>query len=151
MELYDDRNLWYDENIIDQEGKNGITRTTGEVEKNHQAEEFTGPIMGELNSAKPILEIIMARENEALLEPVLEKPTLKPYVDLTLSNREGLIPMPISQTKLTDFEVGPLPDQTKKMEEKGTNRGFLIGAEFLEILSHKTEVEQRFDERWLES
>lgn len=141
MELHDDRNPRYAENIIEREEKNGITRTTGEVEKNRQAEEFTGPTVSELNSAKTILEIIMARENEAHLEPILEKPTLKPYIDLTLSNREGLIPTPISQTKLTDFEVGPLPDQTKKMEEKGTNWEFLVSAEFLEILSHETEAE----------
>lgn len=65
MELHDNENPWYVENTLEQEGKRQKIKKAVEVEKTHQAEEVMGPIVGDLNSDKVFLEIIMALENEA--------------------------------------------------------------------------------------
>lgn len=57
-----------------------------EDETTYQTEEVTGPNVGDLDLVKLHLEITMAQDNEAQLEPVVEQPKIKPLLDSHMTN-----------------------------------------------------------------
>lgn len=86
MELHDDGNSWNSKNKTKWEGKSLHLGRAVEDETTYQTEEVTGPNVGDLDLVKLHLEITMAQDNEAQLEPIVEQPKIKPLLDSHMTN-----------------------------------------------------------------